>query len=128
MNNKQIPEPQKGLIRVWKALFYSMDGLKHGFLNEAAVRQEIIMCAILIPAALLLPVSGILKLVLMICHFAVLITELLNSAVEAVVDKICPDYDPLAKQAKDMGSAAVFLSLVNLTAAWAVALWQSFFS
>jgi len=127
VKENRIPEPAKGLIRIWKALFYSLDGLRHGFLNEAAVRQEIILCIILIPAALMLPVSGILKLVLVICHFAVLITELLNSAVEAVVDRLCPGYDPMAKQAKDMGSAAVFLSLLSLAAAWGLALWQSFF-
>ncbi|MDM8538161.1 diacylglycerol kinase [Desulfobacterales bacterium HSG17] len=125
-NKNQIPEPKTGLGRIWKAFFYSIDGLKHGIKNEAAVRQEVLLSCVLIPAALLIPVSSILKLLLLICNLIVVITELLNSGIECVVDKVCPDYDPLAKQAKDMGSAAVFLSLVCLVLAWLFALFEIF--
>jgi diacylglycerol kinase (ATP) len=125
-SKKKIPGPATGIRRIWNAFFYSLEGLKHGIKNEAAVRQETILSCILIPAALLLPVSPTLKLILILCNISVIITELLNSAVECVVDKVCQDYDPLAKQAKDMGSAAVMLSICCLCLSWVFALFQLF--
>ncbi|QTA79852.1 Diacylglycerol kinase [Desulfonema limicola] len=120
----KIPEPKTGIQRIFKAFFYSVDGLKHGIKNEAAVRQEVMLSFILVPLALLIPVSPLLKLILIICNLIVIITELLNSGIECVVDRLCPDYDPLAKQAKDMGSAAVFLSLVCLALSWLFAIYE----
>ncbi len=123
---KKIPGPATGPKRIWNAFFYSLEGLKHGIKNEASIRQETILACILIPAALLLKISLTLKLILILCSISVIITELLNSAVECVVDKVCQDYDLLAKQAKDMGSAAVMLSICCLCLSWGFALLQLF--
>ncbi|GBC60808.1 diacylglycerol kinase [Desulfonema ishimotonii] len=126
-DKKEIPPGRSGLGRIRNALFYSLDGLRHGIRNEPAIRQEALLSCILIPGALLLPFPAIYKLILIITNTGVLITELLNSAIESVVDKVCPEYDPLAKQAKDMGSAAVLLSLILLTLSWLFALHSLFF-
>lgn len=123
----KIPKPKTGIQRIFAAFFYSVDGLKHGIINEAAVRQEVMLACVLIPAAILIPVSAILKLLLIICNIFVIITELLNSGIECVVDKVCPDYDPLAKQAKDMGSAAVLLSIICLVLCWLFAFYEIIF-
>ena len=118
-NQKNKP---KGLVRIWRAFFYSLAGLREGYANEAAFRQEVWLAVLLIPCTVFLPVSFFFKVYLSSCVFFVLIAELLNSAIEAVVDKVSPEYDPLAKKAKDMGSAAVLLALVNLVGAWVSAL------
>ncbi|MGE0087210.1 MAG: diacylglycerol kinase [Desulfococcaceae bacterium] len=120
----KIPKPRTGIQRIWNAFFYSADGLRHAFVHEAAFRQEILLSCILLPAALLLPVSPLMKLLLIADNIIVLITELLNSAVESLTDKICSGFDPFAKQAKDMGSAAVLLSLINLGIGWGFALYS----
>jgi len=112
------------LVRVWKALQYSLAGLNHAARYEPAFRQEIVLTCVMIPLACVIPVSTLLKLFLITAHLIVLIVELLNTAIECVVDKVCPEYDPLVKQAKDMGSAAVLLSLVILALVWAVALYR----
>lgn len=111
-----------GVLRIWKALFYSLAGIKAAYLNEAAFRQEIWLSVVLVPAAIFFPVSMLFKLLLVGSIIFVLVVELLNSAVEALVDKVMPDYDVLAKRAKDMGSAAVFLALVNLVLVWSAAI------
>ncbi|MDP2240528.1 MAG: diacylglycerol kinase [Burkholderiales bacterium] len=111
-----------GLKRVWNALFYSIDGLAAAFRHEAAFRQEVVLAVILIPSALLLPASGIGKALMIASVLLVLIVELLNSAVEAVVDRISLEKHTLAKRAKDIGSAAVMLSLINVPAVWLLVL------
>lgn len=116
--------PVWDVARVGKALTYSLAGLRHAMRFEAAFRQEIALTCALIPLACLIPVSTLLKLLLIAANIGVLIVELLNTGIEAVVDKICPEFDPLAKQAKDMGAAAVFLSFLLLGTFWAVALWR----
>ncbi|MFW6217462.1 MAG: diacylglycerol kinase [Verrucomicrobiota bacterium] len=108
-----------GVRRVFKAFFYSLDGIASTFKHEAAFRQEAILAAILIPASFLLQVELAQHLVLVGSIFLVLIVELLNSAIEAVVDDISMKNRPLAKRAKDMGSAAVLLSLLNCFICWA---------
>ena len=108
--------------RIWNALNYSLSGLKAVFKEEAAFRQEVVLSCILIPAIFLLPMPAIFRLALVFANMLVLITELFNSAVEAVVDKASPEIHPLAKAAKDFGSAAVLLSLVNLAICWLFAL------
>lgn len=107
-----------GLVRLQRAFFYSIDGLVAAFRNEDAFRQEVVLALVLIPVALLSPVSGIAKALLMGSVLLVLIVELLNSAIEAVTDRISIEDHALAKQAKDMGSAAVLGSLVLLAAVW----------
>lgn len=111
-----------GLRRVWNAVHYSLAGLRAAYACEDAFRQEVVLAALLIPLALCLPV-GRLGLVLMISSvLLVLIVELLNSAIEATVDRISLENHRLAKRAKDIGSAAVLLSLINVALVWACVL------
>ena len=107
-----------GLTRVWNAFLYSLDGLRAAFRYEDAFRQEVLLAAILIPVAFFLPASGLGKALMIAAVLLVLIVELLNSAVEAAVDRISLENHKLAKRAKDIGSAAVFLSLLNVPAVW----------
>ncbi len=111
-----------GLKRVWNALFYSLAGLRAAFRHEDAFRQEVLLACILIPAAALLPVPGVGKALMIASVLLVLIVELLNSAVEAAVDHTSLDQHKLAKRAKDIGSAAVLLSLLNVVLVWLLVL------
>jgi len=110
------------LRRVWNALRYSVAGFRAAFRHEDAFRQEVLLAAILIPLALFLHVSAMGKALMIASILLVLMVELLNSAVEATVDRIALVDHPLAKRAKDMGSAAVFISLVNVVAVWGLVL------
>ncbi len=114
---------KKGLRRLWNALGYSRDGLGAAWQNEAAFREEVLLAAITIPLALYLGQSGVERALMIGAIILVLIVEILNSAVEAVVDKASPEKHELAKRAKDMGSAAVLFSLVNAAVIWACILW-----
>jgi diacylglycerol kinase (ATP) len=91
--------------------------------DEAAFRQELAACALLVPLALWLPVSPLERVMLIGSLGLVLVVELLNSAIEAVVDRIGIEHHALAKKAKDLGSAAVMLSLLLATTTWALLLW-----
>jgi len=114
---------KKGLTRLINALGYSRDGLRAAWQNEAAFREEILLATIAIPLALLLAKTGVDRALMMGSIILILIVEILNSAVEAVVDKASPEKNDLAKRAKDMGSAAVLLSLLNAVVVWACILW-----
>ncbi|MBL1432378.1 MAG: diacylglycerol kinase [Gammaproteobacteria bacterium] len=120
------PKPKKGAKRILTAFTYSLSGLSHAIKNEAAFRQELMLLAPLTIAALLLPFDLPVKVLLVTSHIAILIVELLNSAIEAVVDKASPELHDLAKQAKDMGSAAVLLSFLILSIFWAYAITDTF--
>lgn len=111
-----------GLRRIWNALFYSADGFRAAFQHEDAFRQETLLACVLIPVALFLPASGAGKALMVASVLLVLIVELLNSAIEAAVDRISLESHQLAKRAKDFGSAAVFVSLLNVVAVWALVL------
>ena len=111
-----------GLVRIWNALHYSIAGLRAAYQNESAFRQEFWLAVILIAVALALPVGGVDKALMIGSVLLVLIVELLNSAVEAVVDRVSFDHHELAKRSKDMGSAAVLVSLINCLAIWALVL------
>ena len=111
-----------GLRRVWNALHYSIDGLRAAFRHEDAFRQELILALLLIPSALLMPVSGIGKALMVASVLLVLIIELLNSAIEATVDRISLEDHRLAKRAKDIGSAAVLIGLLNVVIVWGLVL------
>ena len=111
-----------GLPRIWNALFYSLAGLAAAYRHEDAFRQEVLLAAILIPVAFVVPASGVGRALLVGAVLLVLIVELLNSAVEAIVDRASPEEHPLAKRAKDIGSAAVFLALVNVPVVWLLVL------
>jgi len=107
-----------GLRRIWYALFYSIDGLSTAFRHENAFRQETFLALILIPIALWMPASGTAKAAMIGSVLLVLVVELLNSGIEALTDLVCLEDHALAKRAKDMGSAAVMLSLLNVLATW----------
>jgi diacylglycerol kinase (ATP) len=109
-----------GVQRLWNAFGYSLHGFSSAFRHEDAFRQEVLLAAVLIPIALLLDASGTGKAMMIASVLLVLIVELLNSAIEAAVDRISLDHHQLAKRAKDLGSAAVFLSLVNVAIVWAL--------
>jgi diacylglycerol kinase (ATP) len=109
-----------GIGRIIKAFGWSMSGLKAVFMNEAAFRQELLLCAILAPLAFYLGNTGVEKALLLGSLMLVLIVELLNSSIEAAVDRIGKDRHELAGRAKDMGSAAVFLSLLNVAIVWLI--------
>jgi diacylglycerol kinase (EC 2.7.1.107) len=111
-----------GLQRIWNAFGYSLDGLSEAWRHENAFRQEVWLALVLIPAAFFMPVGGLGKALMVGSVLLVLVVELLNSAIEAVVDRISLEHHHLAKRAKDAGSAAVMLSLVNVAAVWALAL------
>ena len=107
-----------GVRRVLNALRYSMDGLRAAYTGEDAFRQEVLLAAVLIPLALWLPVSGLGKALMIASVLLVLAVELINSAIEAVVDRVSLDRHALSKRAKDLGSAAVLLALINVGAVW----------
>jgi diacylglycerol kinase (ATP) len=108
----------RGIRRLLNALRYSLEGLAAAFRHEEAFRLELFLAAVLVPASFFFAVSGTARALMIASVLLVLIVELLNTAVEVVVDRISMDPHPLAKRAKDIGSAAVFLSLVNAAAIW----------
>ena len=119
----KLPKPRDGIARIFRAFFYSMAGLKSALQHEAAFRQDVMLGIVLVPLSLWLPFATMTKVLLNVIWLLLLVTELLNSAIEAIVDMTSPGYHELAKRAKDMGSAAVFIMLTALTIAWVVALW-----
>lgn len=113
---------KSGVKRIYAAFFYSMQGFKEAWRNEHAFRQEVMLVVPATILALLLPVSALEKLAMIAVLLIVLIVELLNSAIEAVVDRVSFEHHPLSKIAKDFGSAAVFLALSLAGLTWAVIL------
>jgi diacylglycerol kinase (ATP) len=111
-----------GLMRVLNATGYSWAGLVAAFRYESAFRQEIFLAVLLIPLALVLGETGIERALMVGAVLLVLIVELLNSALEAAVDRISLDHHLLIKRAKDMGSAAVMIALVNALIVWVLVL------
>ena len=111
-----------GLRRIWNATRYSLDGLGAALRHEHAFRQELIAVAVLAPAGWLLGANGTQRALLIGSLFAVLIVELLNSALEAGVDRVSLERHDLAKRAKDLGSAAVMLSIANVGIVWLLVL------
>lgn len=105
------------MLRLWNAFFYSMAGLRAAWAGPA-VRLEVWILVIAIPLACWLPVDTVQKLLLIGSLVAVLVTEILNSAIETAIDRISLDRHPLSKDAKDMGSAAVFIAAVFACATW----------
>lgn len=114
---------ETGLKRIFNACGYSLSGLKAAYKNEAAFRQEIFLGLILFPLAIWIADSSLERVVLIGSLMLVLITELLNSAIEAVVDRIGIEKHELAGRAKDIGSAAVMISLINVLIVWGLVLW-----
>lgn len=122
------PNPQKtrtGLHRMWRATLYSVAGLRAGW-SETAFRQEAVAAMVMLPVALWLGQGWVERALLAGTVLLVLIVELLNSGIEASIDRVGLQWHALSKRAKDMGSAAVLLSLLLCTGIWAGALWQRF--
>ncbi len=115
-NNESKRQPRKGLERILFATVFSIDGIRSAFKLEEAFRQEVYRALVLTVVAVILPVGLTAKAILLGSVFLVLIVELLNSGLETTIDYISSEEHPYAKRVKDMGSAAVLLSLVNLCA------------
>jgi diacylglycerol kinase (ATP) len=115
-----------GLRRVLRATFFSLAGLRAAWLHEAAFRQECALCAVLVPAAFWVGSTAVERALLAGSCLLVLIVELLNSAIEATVDRIGSEHHLLAARAKDCGSAAVLVSLILLAACWGLIGWERF--
>lgn len=113
---------QTGLRRIWNAFSYSLAGLRAAYRNEDAFRQESLLAAVLIPVALVLPLPGTARALMIGSVLLVLIVELLNSAIEAAIDRISLDRHRLSKRAKDIGSAAVLIALINVLCTWSLVL------
>ncbi len=111
-----------GIKRVIDATGYSMKGLKAAWQHEAAFRQEIVLMALLTAVTFFLPVTKLEQVVMIGSLFIVVIVELLNSAVEAVVDRVGSEYHELSGRAKDIGSAAVFVAMTLVTITWGLIL------
>ena len=115
----------KGLYRVYKAGIYSMQGIKAAWKHEAAFRQEVILMLLLTPAAFIDGAGLTQQLLLLVLAWLVVIVEILNSAVEAVVDRFGGEMHDLSGRAKDMGSAAVFITLVLNAVVWGAVIGQN---
>jgi diacylglycerol kinase (ATP) len=116
-----------GLIRIIHAFGYSLKGLHFAWKNEAAFRQEAMLAIVLIPAACWIGGNAMQKALLIGSCLLVLIVELLNTAIEAVVDRIGHEYHILAGSAKDVGSAAVLISLLQVLVVWTLVIAERFF-
>ena len=114
----------RGPRQIYKALIWSYKGLRAGWMFEASFRLEVYLCIIMFPLGLWIGRGGVEKAILCGSLLMVLSAELLNSAVEAVVDKVSPEFHELAGRAKDFGSAAVFLLMMNVLLCWGLLLWQ----
>ncbi len=112
------------LRRICKAGGYSIAGLKAAARHEPAFRTELFMCVPLIPLALWLGDSGVERALLIGSLLLVLLAELLNSAIEAVVDRVGTEWNPLSGRAKDIGSAAVFVALINALVIWVLVIFN----
>ncbi len=129
LSTSQISEfkSKSGIKRIFSAFFYSLDGLKSAWQQEHAFRQELVLVVIGAVTALALPVSAFEKLMMVAVLVLMLIVELLNSAIEAVVDRVSLERHALSKNAKDFGSAAVLLTFLLAVATWGVILFNRFY-
>ena len=109
-----MTEKKSAIKHIIDACFYSYSGIKSAYESEIAFRQDILICTALFIFALILPVPFIYKLVMIMSLFIILIAELINTAIETVVDRISSDIHPLSKKAKDIGSAIVFFSFIQM--------------
>lgn len=104
---------------------YSIEGFFAALKHEPSFREDILFAVLLVPFAIILPVNAVSTALMIASLFLIIIVELLNSAIEWVIDYLRPERHPLAKRIKDMASAAVFLSYLNCIAVWAIILWPS---
>lgn len=118
MNNASI----FNIPRLFKTLYHSVCGLIAAFKTETAFRQELILCVIFIPLAFYIGHSIAEKVILIFSILLILVVELVNSAIEAIIDRIGKDHNELSARAKDMGSAAVLIALINVVVIWLLVL------
>ena len=126
-NEKSVTPKRQGLSRVWHAFFYSIEGLRAGW-GEPAFRQEAILAALVLPGAWYLGQSWAETVLLIGVVVVVLVVELLNTGIEASIDRVGPEWHAQSKRAKDTASAAVLLSLLLCGGVWLSALWRWFFA
>lgn len=124
--NNMAKQGKRGLRRLIDAAGYSAAGLAVAWRGEEAFRQEVLMAVVLVPLALWLGQSNLERLLLVASWLVVMIVEILNTAVEATVDRISDEQHRLSGQAKDLGSAAVFLSLLLAALVWGTVAWERF--
>ena len=122
MNDR--PSRKTGFARLWAAFLYSLNGLRFAVKNEEAFRQELAFFVLLLIVLFFLPISIHFKGILLAANTIVLLVELINSAIEAIVDMVSPEYNESAKQAKDLGSAAVLISLALAILLWGLAIYS----
>jgi diacylglycerol kinase (ATP) len=125
MEDRAAESPFKGktgLQRLLNATRYSLHGFASAFRHEDAFRQEVLLALVLIPLALYAPAPGLGKALMVAAVLLVLVVELINSSIEAVTDRVSLEDHVLSKRAKDMGSAAVMLSLINVPVVWGLVL------
>ena len=113
----------RGITRAWFALKNSISGIRFAIDEESAFRQELTLCAILLPCAFVIPATVVERILMLGTLVLVLIVELLNSSVEAAVDRISLEQHGLSKRAKDFGSAAVMLALLLCVGTWVAIAW-----
>jgi len=123
--SRALPPKRRGLSRLWHAFQHSLAGLQTGW-HEPAFRQEALAAVLLLPLALWLGQSWVERTLLVGVVLLVMVVELLNTGIEAAIDRISPEWHALSKRAKDLGSAAVLLSLLLALFTWASALWNRF--
>ncbi|MDQ2971377.1 MAG: diacylglycerol kinase [Rhodanobacteraceae bacterium] len=117
---------RRGPHQIWNALVWSLKGLRAGWQLEASFRFEVCLCVILFPLGLMLGHDTVEKILLAGSLLLVLSAEMLNSALESIVDKVCPEVHEFAGRAKDMGSAAVFILMLNVSLVWGLILGARF--
>jgi len=116
-----------GIRRIWNAAFYSLAGIRGAVKSEPAFRQELVLCLVLVPAAFWVGDAAVERALLIGTCLLVLVVELINSAIEAVVDRIGAERHELSGRAKDLGSAAVFISLWLTVICWGLVIYEKFF-
>ncbi len=125
-----VPEPREDLKRrdfrnFIASIRYSIEGFGAAMKHEPSFREDLLFAILLVPFAIILPVNAVSTALMVASLFLIIIVELLNSAIEWIIDYLRPERHPLAKRIKDMGSAAVFLSYLNCIAIWMIILWPS---
>ena len=123
-----MPKPGKtGLTRIIHAFGYSMQGIRAALKHEAAFRQEMLLAIILIPLAFFITQDAVKLALLISTPLLVLVVEIINSAIEAVVDRFGEEHHELSGRAKDMGSAAVFFALMIVAVVWGLIIYDTYF-
>jgi diacylglycerol kinase (ATP) len=119
-----LPEVKRRSFRNFlHSIRYAIDGFFAAFKHEPSFREDLIFAACLVPLAIILPLNAVSTALMIASLILILIVELLNSAIEWIIDYLRPERHPLAKRIKDMASAAVFLSYINCIAVWVILLW-----